>query len=100
MRTDRNQRRAVVWLNVALLAALAAVTLTPAASGQRAQRARGDFAMVSGPVQGLSAEGVYLIDARNGEAAAFYWDQSRRTLQTMGYRDIARDIEQARGGAR
>jgi len=100
MRSLRHRRNGLLWLNVALLIALAAVALSPAASGQRSGNVQGDYILIGGNIQGLSPQGVYLIDARNGEIAAFYYDQTSKLLQPIGYRDMAQDMRRAEGGSR
>lgn len=99
---DGGQARALIALNAGLLLALAAVTLGPAAQGQRAgeQRSRGQYTMVGGQVQGTTARGVYIVDARNRELVGVVWDQSRKALSTMGYRDIDADARRAERGGR
>ena len=100
MRDDHRERNGLLWLNGALLIVLGAVALSPSAMGQRASRTQGEYAVVGGAVQGLSGQGLYVIDARNNEIAAFYWDQSRKVFQPMGYRDMAQDMRRAEGGSR
>ncbi|MFG0275400.1 MAG: hypothetical protein ACF8QF_10125 [Phycisphaerales bacterium] len=103
MHNDRRQLRALVALNACLLIAAAGVALAPGALAQRADapnRGRGEYTMIDARIQGLSSAGVLILDARNREMLALSWDQSRKTLDTLGYRDIDLDERRARGGGR
>lgn len=95
-----NRRNGLLWINAALLLALAAVALSPSATGQRAIRAQGDYIVVGGNIQGLPAQALYIIDARNQEIGAFYFDQSRKLLTPIGYRDMELDTRRSEGGSR
>lgn len=97
---NRKQFRALIALNAALLVVLAAVTLSPAASAQRAPRARGEYTMISGAVQGRQEAAIYLIDASNQELVAFRWENSRRSLQPLGYRNLREDAAGPTGAGR
>lgn len=104
MRENRRQVRALVALNAALLLALAGVTLAPGALAQRssdpAQRGRGEYTMVDAEIQGVTSSGIFIVDGQNRELVALSWDQSRKVLDILGYRDIDLDERQARGGGR
>lgn len=88
---ERSRFRSLVALNAVLLAALAVVTLAPTAQGQNAGRARSQYTMVSGQIQGGSAFAVYIYDAGNEEMVAVSYDISRRSLVPIGFRDVAAD---------
>jgi len=53
------RRRTLIILNGALLMLLAAVTLAPASSAQRAARARGEYTMVAGKIIGGIIESIW-----------------------------------------
>lgn len=77
-------------LNAALLALLAAVVLSPAASAQSGPaRARGTYTMVGGKVIGSPEDAIYIVDAANQEMVAAKWDRSRKALKFLGYYDLA-----------
>ncbi len=102
MRIKRRPHGALLALNALLLAALAATTFAPVADAQRTtapRRARGEYSMVSGQVQGLAEAAIYIIDSNNAELVAVRWDRSRRTLAPLGFRDLAADGRN-RGGSR
>jgi hypothetical protein len=98
----RHRRRAgLIALNAALLTLLGVVTLSTNATAQNDQRrARGEYTMVAGELLGLNNEAVYIIDAANNEMLGLYWEQSRRTLQPIGYRNLEFDAQQQGGGRR
>jgi len=83
--------RSLILLNAALLAALAAVSFVPAADAQQA-RVRGQHSMIPARVQGLTSEGVVIADSGNMEIVFTYWDDSRKTLSFMGFRDMRADV--------
>lgn len=104
-----NPRAGLIALNAVALAALAWVALAPAASAQNQRgggatggspRARGEYTMVSGRVLSLTEEVIYVIDASNAELLALRWDNSRKTLSGLGYRDIAADSKRGSGKGR
>jgi hypothetical protein len=91
----RRSSRGLVALNAALLVALAGVTLAPPADAQNQSgvtRARGEYTMVGGEISGGNANAVYIVDAANREMIALYWDEARRVMQGVGYRDLATDL--------
>ncbi len=100
----RGRTAGLVGLNGALLVALALVTFSPGAAGQQrgaaappAAPARnpGDYTLLGGRVQGQSSEAIYILDAVNREIVAVSWDQSRRTLGPIGFRDLNIDAQAA-----
>lgn len=97
----RNRHTGLLALNGVLLGALALVSFAPGADAQReARRARGEYTMVAGKVQGLTAAAIYVVDSNNAELLAVRWDQSRKTLAPMGFRDLNVDAKGAPGGGR
>ena len=92
------QRRGLVALNAGLLLALAAISLAPEASAQRgAGRARGEYTMVSGRVVGGNSNSIYVIDSANQEIIGLAWNNTRKTLDGFGFRDINADSGAAPG---
>ncbi len=81
--------RGLIVLNAALLTALAAVTLGPTSTAQ--PRLRGEYTMAAGGVNGLQAAAAYIIDVTNQEMIAITYDPSSKSLQGMGYRNLAVD---------
>lgn len=89
----RSPARALVALNACLLVALGAVTFAPRATAQNEPpRSRGDYAVVGGEVTGSNTNGIYIVDAANREMIALLWDESRRQLNGIGYRDLTGDL--------
>ena len=90
--------RGLIAVNLALLALLAAVTLAPHAVAQRAgTRARGEYALVGGKIQGGNANAVYVIDGANQEMIALRWNETTKALEGVGYRDLLADGEAVPG---
>lgn len=90
-------RRAVA-ANVVLLAILVSMSLGPGAGAQPAGqpgagRARGEYTMLSGKTNTGNTNAVYVLDAANQEVVAMRWDASRQKLITMGYRNLAADVQ-------
>jgi ATP-dependent phosphoenolpyruvate carboxykinase len=91
-------RRGLIMLNVALLVMLAAVTLAPSSHAQRGGgRARGEYTMVSGKVTGSSSHVVYVVDSSNQDFVAVRWNESSKSLDALGYRDLKEDANQSPG---
>ncbi len=88
--------RRLVALNGVLLLALAGVSLAPSAGAQTASnasnRTRGEYTMVGGDISGANANAIYVIDSANREIITLLWDNSRRRLQGVGYRDLVLDL--------
>lgn len=93
------QRRGLIALNAALLAALAAVSLQPAATAQRQgnQRAAGNYTMVSGRVVGGNTSAVYILDSANQELVGLLYNGGTKTYEPIGYRDLVTDAQAVPG---
>ncbi len=97
----KSQFRALIMLNAALLAILAAVVFSPSANAQnRPNRARGEYTMVSGEFQGASENAIWILDAANQELLALRWNHSQKKLDGIGFRDLSRDAAQTGRGGR
>ncbi|MEC9373493.1 MAG: hypothetical protein VYC34_06600 [Planctomycetota bacterium] len=94
----RSRYAGLLVLNAALIAAMAVVTVAPVADAQ-SRRARGEYTMVAGEVQGMTESAIYIIDNNNAELVAVRWDQSRKQLAPVGFRDLDADAR-AQGGSR
>ena len=94
------KRRGLLALNAGLLLVLAAVSLAPEATAQRgggAGRARGEYTMLSGRVVGGNSNAIYVIDSANQELIGLTWNNTRKTLEGFGYRDLNADSGAAPG---
>lgn len=93
MGRSRAIARVLVAVNVSLLAVLLALVWVPLAQAQREApaRARGLYTMVGGAIRGGNANAVWIIDALNRELIAIRWNESRRQLEGLGYRNLAED---------
>lgn len=88
--------RGLIALNLGAIALLAVVSFAPGLSAQTTPartRAHGQYAMLSGQFQGSSEDAIFLVDAANAEMLALRFDRSRRTLTSVGYRDMAADAQ-------
>jgi len=99
MQSRSRRHSGLIAINLALVAILAVLTVLPeGAEAQNTRRARGDYTMVAGEVQGMSEAAIYIVDSNNSEMVALRWDQSRKSLAPIGFRDLAADARAARGG--
>lgn len=85
-------QRGLIALNVILLGALGAVTLAPGATAQN-RRPMGEYTLVGGSAQGVSGNVVYILDSTSMELVALRWDQTRKTVAGVGYRNLRDDRE-------
>lgn len=85
--------RNLLILNGTLVAVLGAIVLSPASLAQRGSRARGEYTMVSGRIIGGNANAVYIIDSSNQEMIAVRWNESSKSLDGLGYRDLSADAQ-------
>lgn len=85
--------RRLVALNIALLVILAGVTFAARAERgpQPVVRGRGDYTMVAGKVQGGTGNVAYILDAANQQLIAVRWNDTRKTLEGLDYRNVAQD---------
>lgn len=94
-RRARSVTGPLVALNAVLLVVLGIVSIAHAQPGARA---RGNYAMVGGEyLGGRGANAVYILDAANQELIAVKWDESRKVLDGIGYRDLNKDAQQRSG---
>ncbi len=95
-RADRTLPRALVALNLVLLAVLALITLVPKAGAQLGssvdQRARGEYILVGGEPASGNSNAIYILDTANRELVAVRWNESTKVLEGIGYRDLSVDI--------
>ncbi len=90
--------RGLIALNVALLLVLGLLALQPPAGARQAgTRARGEYTMVAGRIQGGNSNCVYVIDAVNQDMIALRWNESKKSLDGIGYRDLRADAQTAPG---
>jgi hypothetical protein len=86
-----NRRRVLVTLNIGLLMVLGLTALGPSASGQREARTRGQYVMVSGKADGSQADAIYIVDSANQDMIVLRWNAQTKSLDGMGFRDLAED---------
>ena len=88
--------RGLVVLNLALLGVLGAVSFSPMADAQSANsttRARGEYSIVGGATIGGVSSVIYVLDTINRELIALNWNDSTKSLEGVGYRDLSLDAK-------
>lgn len=88
--------RTLAVINGALILALGLVMLSVPATAQPggATRARGEYTMVAGKTNsGGSNSAVFILDAANREMVAVRWDQGKKSLTGIGYRNLDTDAK-------
>jgi hypothetical protein len=93
--------RALIALNAVLIGVLALVTLAPAPGGDaqaQANRARGDYTMVAGRIQGSSEDAIFIVDSNNAEVVAVRWQKGAKEFAGVGYQSF--NSTPQRGGRR
>jgi hypothetical protein len=98
----RKRPNGLIAVNVVLLLLLAALTLAPTSVAQRGAaggggRARGEYTMLSGKITGSSAHAVYVMDSSNQDLIAVKWNESTKSLDAIGYRDLKEDAQASPG---
>jgi hypothetical protein len=88
------------WIAIGIAAGLAVVAAPPGADAQRADRARAEYTMVAGRVQGATEQILYLLDGANQEVAAVRWDRGNDQLTPIGYQDLRADAARGEGAGR
>lgn len=89
-----DRRRALIALNLFLVGVLALVVVSPPLIAQGgAGRARGQYTLVGGRIQGGNSNAIYIVDATNQEMIAVRWDESRKDIAAIGYRDLGLDAK-------
>lgn len=90
--------RRMIAINAGLLLLLGAVTLAPTSIAQRgASRARGEYTMLSGKATGSSSHVIYIMDSSNQDLVAVRWNESTKSLDNIGYRDLKEDAQASPG---
>lgn len=97
----RTRRRpgvaSLVIVNIMLVAGLAWVEFGPVAVAQDTarpfdSRPRGEYTLIGGEIQMGNSDAVYVIDSVNQEMVVLRWDDGRRVLDGIGYRDLDADV--------
>lgn len=95
---DRPARRSgLVVLNLVLLSALGAVSIVPRLEAQPVRgdfqnpRVRGEYTIVGGETLGDTSDTIYVLDSANRELVALKWNESTKSLEGIGFRDLVRD---------
>lgn len=84
----------LVILNLVLACGLGAVSLSTSADAQASNpvnRVRGEYSVVGGSTIGGISNMLYVLDSANREMIALHWDDSRKSLEGIGYRDLSLD---------
>lgn len=86
--------RGLIVLNLALLGGLGLVSFAPSAdaqSGVSVSRVPGEYSVVAGASVGGVSSVIYVIDSANREMIALSWNDSIKSLEGIGYRDLSLD---------
>jgi len=86
--------RGLIVLNLALLGGLGLVSFAPSAdaqSGALVSRVPGDYSVVGGATVGGVSSVIYVLDSANRELIALSWNDSIKSLEGIGYRDLSLD---------
>lgn len=98
MQDHRKARRGLIVVNIALLLVLAAVAWAPGSYAQRGGgRARGEYTMVAGKVTGSTAHAAFIVDSSNQDMVVVRWNETSKSLDALGYRDLKEDANQSPG---
>ncbi|MCA9277621.1 MAG: hypothetical protein H6815_02395 [Phycisphaeraceae bacterium] len=100
MQSEHNELRAharhklLIVLNCGLAVAVAGVATTSSVIGQAGQaRGRGNYTAISANMQGGNSSAIFILDAANQEMVAVRWNDSRRSLEGIGYRNLTEDAK-------
>jgi hypothetical protein len=99
MQNSRKRQIAALLIGNGLIAGyliLPDANAQPANRGDTA-RARGDYTMVSGRTNQGGPSVVYIVDSSNQELVALRWDQTKKVMGGVGYRNLAADSRGAKG---
>jgi hypothetical protein len=97
----RSKLGSLVLLNIALLGALALVSLSPNASAvaEGQSSARGEYVAISGTIAGTKTPVIWVVNQASQELVAFQYEEQRNQLVGIGYRNLNNDattIERSR----
>lgn len=90
---SRKNMGGLIVLNAVLIAVLGVLSFTPQpAEAQLGGRRPGDYIMVAGMIPGQTNSALYITDLNNGAMLAVTYDIGRRSLMTLGGRDLSADL--------
>jgi len=89
---NRKSLGGLLVLNVALLAALGLLSLTPPPAQAQFGGRAGDYLMVSGSTPARTEDTVYITDMNNGLMMAVQYDQNRKLIQPVAFRNLGADF--------
>lgn len=94
---NRKSLGGLIVLNLVLLVALGLLTFTPQPAKAQLGGRAGDYIMVSGATPGKTEATVYITDMNNGLMMAVQYDQNRKIVQPVAFRNIGADFVPAGG---
>lgn len=90
MRKSRRPFAGLIAVNAILLGLLGFVTLSSHTHAQA--RSRSSYSMVAGTVKGQTPPVLYIVDETAQELVGLTWDDNKKQLIGMGYRNLAADL--------
>jgi hypothetical protein len=90
----RPARSGLVVLNLVLLGGLAMVSFAPnadAQAGTQNTRVRGEYLVVGGATTNGVEGVIYVLDSANREMIVLSWNDSTKSVEGVGYRDLVQD---------
>jgi hypothetical protein len=90
MRKSRQSVAGLIALNAVLLGGLAFVTFSSNSLAQA--RSRSSYSMVAGTIKGQEPPVLYIVDETAQELVGLTWDDNKKQLVGMGFRNLAADV--------
>jgi len=90
--THRGAVAGRVAMGLALGAGALALLSGPLGAQSAADRPAGDYIVVGGSTTGGFTNAIYVLDTANRELVALRWNESTKSLEGSGFRDLVDDL--------
>ncbi len=93
---NRNKLSGIIAINLALMAILCVVSWAPTLQADSAGASSmdgGDYLMVGGEVNGMTSNGIYVLEQRSGLLLGLKYELGTRKLKGMNLRNIHQDAK-------
>ncbi|MEM7680918.1 MAG: hypothetical protein AAF288_03085 [Planctomycetota bacterium] len=100
---DKRRLGALGLINAALLAAAALLWqggVEPKPAEAQGFGGGANYIMVSGLVNGLDQQAVYVIETTSGRMVGFYFNSNNKQVELLGGRSITQDLQELRENSR